>query len=938
MKKAHEQAALIDEARLQADIAALFPQGAPEPGRKLADRRPEVLALLKEALVEGRAEARRRLIAERSGHRCAIALSALTDTLIRVITNHTVSRVFKVDNPSSSEHMSVIATGGYGRGLMAPGSDLDLLFLLPYKQTAWGESVVEYVLYLLWDLGLKVGHATRRVEECIRLSKSDMTIRTAVLESRFIWGSKPLFEDLMKQFDAEVITGTSAEFIRAKLAERDDRHKRQGASRYLVEPNVKEAKGGLRDLHTLFWIAKYHYRVRSSEELVQLGVFSRAEAERFSKCEDFLWAVRCHLHFISGRAEDRLSFEMQREIAPLLGYVPHPGLSVVERFMKHYFLVAKDVGALTRIFSAALELSEVKQAPGLSLLSRFTRRKKTTAHKVIGDFVIDHDRLSLADDKVFERDPINFLRFFQLMDRHDLLAHPDALKVITRSLTLVNKAFRESREANEIFLDILTSKKNLAETLRAMNEVGLLGKFLPEFGKIVALMQFNMYHHFTVDEHTIRAMGILSEIDRGEGGNAHPLANDLMRSIKSKRPLYLAMLAHDIAKGRPEDHSIAGARVVRELGKRFELTAAEIDTAAWLVEQHLTMSMVAQSRDLNDRQTIKTFAGVVQTLERLKMLLILTVADISAVGPGVFNGWKAQLLRTLYYETEPYLLGGHSQLSRDQRIAAAKRELENALSDWPAKALKTCMERHYGPYWVRVDLQDKIAHALLLRDAVDKPGHLVTHVALKPKEGVTAITIVAPDHPRLLSTIAGACTVAGGNIVDAQIFTTTDGLALDTIVISREFENDEDELRRAERISRLIEATLEGRERLPESVAKKAAQKKSSKAFIVPSEVKIDNEISADFTVLEISGLDRPGLLFGLTNVISDLSLNIATAHIATFGERAVDVFYVTDLTGGKVISGQRQSRIRRRLMSTMEPDVTEDSDRPAQKRAAGGK
>ncbi|WP_181700370.1 [protein-PII] uridylyltransferase [Chthonobacter albigriseus] len=907
---------LIDETVVRAEIAALCRE-AQVQGK--GDPRAAIVAVLKRVNAEGRETARTLLTQDRKGMLCAERLSHLMDTIIRIAYDHAIERVFKVDNPSSSERMALAAVGGYGRGTLGPGSDVDLLFLLPYKQTPWGESVVEYVLYVLWDLGFKVGHATRRVDECIRLARSDMTIRTAVLEARWIWGDKPLFEELRRRFLADVVKGTGPEFIQAKLAERDERHRRQGASRYLVEPNVKEGKGGLRDLHTLFWIAKYFYQVSSTDELVRLGVFSRQEMNRFHKCEDFLWAVRCFLHFITRRADDRVGFDVQRELSNLLGYQEHPGLTPVERFMKHYFLVAKDVGDLTRIFCAALEENHAKPMPVLDrVLSKAMRRR----HKSIPghpQFIVDHDRLMVQDDSVFVRDPVNLIRIFHVADRTELAFHPDALKLITRSLRLVDASLRENEEANRLFLELLSSKNHAEAVLRAMNETGVLGRFVPDFGKVVAMMQFNMYHHYTVDEHTIRAIGILASIERGESPDSNPLSVEIMKHLPHRRVLYFALFLHDIAKGRPEDHSIAGAKIARRLGPRFGFSPAETELAAWLVEQHLTMSITAQSRDLADRKTIRDFAAVVQTLERMKLLIVLTVADIRAVGPGVWNGWKGQLLRTLYYETEPYLLGGHSQLSRDQRVAAAKRELADRLSDWAQTERDRYMERHYSPYWLRVDIADKVAHAHLLKKSDEASRRLATAFGTKRFEAVTEITVVAPDHPRLLSTLAGACTAAGANIVDAQIFTTTDGLALDTIVVSREFAEDADETRRAGRICSLIEAALEGRERVPDMVAKRVATKKPPKAFILPTEVSLDNTLSEQFTVIEVSGLDRPGLLYDLTRAISDLNLNIASAHVATFGERAVDVFYVTDLTRQKIQTSPRQAAIKRRITAAFD-------------------
>jgi [protein-PII] uridylyltransferase len=893
--------------------------------------RMAVTQRLKTALADGHAEAEALLLQDRHGRRCAERLCRMLDEIIRVLYDFAAKHLYSSQNPSEAERMAVIATGGYGRGLLAPGSDIDLLFLLPYKQTAWGESIAETILYCLWDLGLKVGHATRSVDESVRQARADMTIRTSILESRFLFGDRTLFDELITRFDKDVVQGTAPEFVAAKLAEREERHRKAGQSRYLVEPNVKDGKGGLRDLHTLFWIAKYVYRVRDPEDLVQLGVFDRREYTLFRRCEDFLWSVRCHMHFLTGRAEERLSFDIQREIAVRLGYTEHPGMQDVERFMKHYFLIAKDVGDLTGVLCAALEENQAKPAPVLSrMMARLSPRTRRRATLDNDDFIIDNNRINIADAAVFKRDPVNLIRMFHIAQKHNLAFHPDAMRVANRSLKLIDAKLRENKEANRLLLEIITSPNDAETVLRRMNEAGVLGRFFRAFGRIVAMMQFNMYHHYTVDEHLLRCIGVLAEIEQGDN-DEFTLANDLMRKIQPEHRtiLYVAMFLHDIAKGRPEDHSIAGARVARRFCPRVGMSAAATDTVAWLIEKHLVMSTIAQSRDLSDRKTIEDFAAVVQSLERLKLLTILTTADIRGVGPGVWNGWKAQLLRTLYYETEPVLTGGFSEVNRAQRVEVAQSELVAELTDWPADERDAYVARHYPAYWLKVALPHKLTHAHFLRDAAAKNKTLATSVGFDAVRGVTELTVLAPDHPWLLSVIAGACAVAGANIVDAQIFTTTDGLALDTIAVTREFERDEDEGRRAGRIAETIEQALRGDMKLPEVVSQRAGAKSRLKAFAVEPEVMINNQWSHRYTVVEITGIDRPGLLYDLTTTLSKLNLNITSAHVATFGERVVDVFYVTDLLGAKITSPTRQAAIKRALFALFNRDAAENRSAP---------
>src|SRR5256884_2384185 len=904
-------AAIFDAPAVAAELKRL---GGLHAGRE-RELRSAVAQYLKGVQEEGRAATERMLREDRHGRLCAERLCFMQDELIRLLFEFAGQQLYRSDNPSDSERMAVVATGGYGRGLLAPGSDIDLLFLLPYKQTAWGESVAEGILYCLWDMGLKVGHATRSVEECIRQAKADMTIRTALLEARYLLGDRALYDEFVARFDKDIVRNTASQFVAAKLAEREERLRRAGQSRYLVEPNVKDGKGGLRDLHTLFWIAKYVYRVHGAEELIERGVFDHSEYKMFRDAEDFLWAVRCHMHFVMGRAEERLSFDIQREIAVRLGYTAHPGMRDVERFMKHYFLVAKDVGDLTAILCAALEEREAKPVPVLDrVMARFRPRPKRVVLDS-DDFTVDNNRINIADAEAFRRDPVNLIRIFRLAQKHNLAFPPAAMTLAACSLRLIDQKEREDKIANSLFVEILTSE-GAEVVLRRMNEAGVLGRFVRAFGKIVAMMQFNMYHHYTVDEHLLRCIGVLAEIQAG-GNEEFAQASELMRTIQPSHRalLYVALFLHDIAKGGVEDHSIAGARIARRFCPRLGLSPAETDTVAWLVEQHLVMSTIAQSRDLSDRKTIENFAAVVQSLERMKLLLILTTADIRAVGPGVWNSWKAQLLRTLYYETEPVLTGGFSEVNRQKRVELAQAEFRHEMKDWSRDELDAYIARHYPAYWLKVDLAHKISHANFLKSAQVAGKGVATGVGFDTARGVTELTVLAPDHPRLLSVIAGACAAAGANIVDAQIFTTTDGLALDTIAVSREFEHNEDEARRAVRIADSIERALRGELRLPDVMAKRLARKGRIKAFAIEPEVLINNQWSNRYTVVEVTGLDRPGLLYELTATISRLSLNIASAHVATFGERVVDVFYVTDLTGAQITSPTRQAAIKRALL-----------------------
>ena len=869
-------------------------------------------------LAARRDEARARLENGGRGEACAEYLSHVEDLIIRSL-HETLIEIVTIDKGNPGAH-AIVAVGGYGRSGLAPQSDIDLLFLAAQPNDPKIKFIVETILYVLWDLKQKVGHSTRSIDDCLVQARADMTIRTSLLEARLLSGDAKLFDTLRRRFDAEIVAKTASEFVAAKLAERDKRLQRQGESRYLVEPNVKEGKGGLRDLNTLFWIAKYVYRVQDVEELVGAGLFTKDELRQFQRCEEFLWSVRCHLHFLTGRPEERLTFELQLPIAKQLGYASRAGQTDVERFMKHYFLVAKDVGDLTAIVCAALEEKQTKRPQTLDrFLAKLRRRPQAVADAP--DFRVDNERVNVVGDDVFDKDPTNLVRLYWVADRSALPVHPEATRLVTKSLKRITAEMRTDPTANRLFLEILTSRRSPEVALRRMNESGVLGRFIPDFGRVVGMMQYSMYHHYTVDEHLLRTVGVLNQIESGRVREDHPVVTEILPQITHRTVLYVAAFLHDIAKGRGIDHSLGGAEVARKLCPRFGLNPADTERVAWLVEQHLVMSNTAQGRDLSDPRTADTFGAIVQTMDRLRLLLVLTVCDIRAVGPGVWNAWKGQLLRNLFWETEVVLGGGHSRIDRKSRVAAAREALRTALPNWSDPEFEAYASRHYPAYWLKVDLTRQIAHARLFYAMTAEVRSLATEVSTDAEHGVTELTVIAPDHPRLLSVIAGACASASGNIVEAHIFTTTDGFALDSIFISRAFPLDADEIRRGARIADTVEKSLRGEVRLRDIIQDKRKREARARSFPVEPEADIDNTLSSLYTVLQIAGLDRLGLLYEVTTLLSKQNLNIGSAHIVTFGEKAVDAFYVTDLTGAKITAPARQAALKRHLMSVLQSD-----------------
>ena len=872
----------------------------------LPKARPAIVAELQQALALGRTEIANRLHAQPSqGYRAAQEQAFLVDQLVRLIYDYVVQYLFPIGNRTASEKIAILAVGGYGRGEMAPFSDVDIAFVTPYKRTAWTEQVIEAALYMLWDLGLKIGQSSRSLDETVKMASEDLTIRTALLESRFVWGDRDVYKEAANRFWIEVVGKTAPQFVALKMTERDQRHKKMGDSRYVVEPNVKDGKGGLRDLHTLYWIGKYAHRVNTPAALVDVGLLTADEYRKFERAENFLWSVRCHMHDLAGRGEDRLTFDLQREVAERMRFADRPGRSAVERFMQYYFLNAKTVGDLTGLFLAHLDESMGKK--GRRFLPSLSRRPRK-----LNGFTLDRGRLALPNDGFFAEQPGRMVEIFHLADRFSLEIHPLAMRAARRDARLIDSKVRNDPAINALFLDVLTSPRDPETVLRWMNEATVFGRFVPDFGRVVAQMQFDMYHHYTVDEHSIRAIGLLSEIERGDHKTDHPLSTAIVRQIASRRVLYAAVLLHDIAKGRGGDHSVLGAEVARNLCPRLGLSEAETETVAWLVEKHLLMSATAFKRDLSDFKTILDFSQVVTSAERLRLLLILTVVDIRAVGPGVWNSWKRQLLSDLFEGTEEVLRLGHKQRGRDERITTKRKILADELrlseNDF-AKLAK----RLPGPYWI-AEPSDIIARNAQLLIDYDGSG-LAIDACFYPDRGATLITVLAADHPGLFYRIAGAIHVAGGNIIDARVHTSTDGMALDNFLVQDPFGRPFQEVGQIERLKQAIKEALVNRSTLVSRLDAKAAPRRRAEAFTIAPSVFVDNVASNRFTVVEVNAADRPALLNNLAQALFESKVTLHSAHIATYGERAVDTFYVTDLFGGKIEAKPRIKALEARLL-----------------------
>ena len=869
-----------------------------------------------------------------TGLAAARQLARLHDGLIRSLFTYALTQQAE---PAPQPALTLAATGGFGRSLLAPFSDIDLLFLTAEAPGEETNAVVSFMLYFLWDLGLRVGHATRSIADCIAEARHDATIRTSLLDARLLAGDAAIFADFISAFAAACAEDGAAGYIAAKQAERAARHRRFGDSPFVVEPNIKEGRGGLRDLQTIYWLARYAFGLREFDTIVDAanateGLLTQVELRQARRALDFLWTLRFHLHYVAGRAEERLTFDLQPVVGARMGYTRHGRHDGVERFMRHYFLTAREVTRLTHVFEPAL----IRAALGAPAIAG-----RTDADLAEAGFVLADGRLMPADPRDFAERPIQMLRMLRIARDRRLELHPLAMRALIRherrALDL-----RGDPEAGAIFIELLCGRDSAhgqpdgARWLAIMNEAGLIGRLLPDWARIVGQMQFDTYHIFTVDEHTIEAVRILNKLERGELSEIAPVASSLFDHVQSRRALYVAVLLHDVAKGRGGDHSEIGAELALSIGPSLGLSAEETEMVSWLVLHHLLMSQTAFKRDIDDPKTILDLVETVQSPERLKLLLILTVADMRAVSPKVWNGWKATLLRELYGRVAEVLAGGLSTGERDVRVARAKEAAALLLPDWSADDIARFHALGYPGYWLGFDPETHARHARLIRDAEARGLPLTVETQPLPARAVTEVTVYAADHAGLFSKIAGGLAVAGASIVDARIHTLTNGMALDTFWIQDAAGGAFDQPSRLARLAVLIEQALSGRLRFAAEIRRvsSALLGRRVRAIHVPPRVVIDNHASNTHTLVEVNGRDRPGLLHDVTAAISQAGLQIASAHVTTYGVRAVDVFYVKDVFGLKVENDRRLETLREALLAALEgPEETGHAQQPVPRR-----
>lgn len=902
---------LFDKEKLDAEIAQIIRSDSPDTFRQtfakvLSDANQLGRHRIADAFAEQPFESAKTIA----------AYSYLKDNLISYAFELVSTVLHPADNTPRKSRISVVAVGGYGRQEMAPFSDIDLLFLTLTKMTPRVENMIESMLYILWDMRLKVGHSTRNAAECIQLGRADQTIKTALMECRYLCGDKGLYDNLHKRLWRDLFNSSATEYVEEKLEERAARHERQGGQRYMVEPNVKEGKGGLRDLQSLFWITKYIANAQTHAEMIAGGYFTQQEYDNFKDTHDFLWAVRCHLHLCAKRASEQLTFDHQVEVAKRMGYQGGQGMRGVERFMQDYFRYATHAGELTRVFLTALETQHIKATMSLGDKFRNIIWRRNSEDGAVSDlFHLDLGRIDINEPDAFLSDPINILRLFEEGLKTGYLIHQDAMRIVTANLDLITDKVRRDPETQRIFMSLMLDYGNPERALRRMNELGVLGAVIPEFKRIIAMMQFNFYHSYTVDEHTIQCISVLARIEQGTLEEELPLSSRILKQGVDRRVLYIAMLLHDIGKGLPEDHSTAGARLAAQIAPELGLSDNETETVVWLVENHLVMSDFAQKRDLSDPRTVSNFAKIVKTTSRLNLLTVLTVCDIRGVGPGALNNWKAQLLRDLYDHTRTLIKDGLNTEGKNKPADIAKQALAERLSDWEVDEIQGELDRHYPAYWQGIDTETHLVFAQLFKNLGDK--NLSSHFEVDIDRDATRAQFVMQDHPGIFSRLAGALALVNANVVDARTYTSSDGYATPVFWIQ---DNDGNpfEASQLDRLKDMISKTLSGNVIARDLLERRNKLKKRERNFKVPTEITFDNEGSDYYTIIEVDTRDRHSLLFDLTRTLANANIQIVSAVIATYGAQAVDVFYVKDMVGLKIKSEIKQQSIREKLQAAI--------------------
>ncbi len=863
-------------------------------------------------LQEARAQLNEYHRAGSSGHAIVGAYTAAMDDLIRAL--------FAAANAAYTERYSrlnqlcaVVAQGGYGRGELNPCSDIDLLFLFQHKIDPYVESIVERILYALYDTRLEVGHAVRNVRECVRLAAQDLKVKTALLDTRFLCGDEALYAEFATAMDRDVLKRNAARFFKDKLAESAARHTQYGDSVYLLEPHLKDGEGGLRDLHTAMWLAKVKFKTNKSGELVQLGVITDTEREELEAARDFLFRVRNSLHFLSGKHQDRLTFEFQEACAPELGFQDTPTRKGVEQLMQTYYLHAATINR----FSAEIIERCLERAQPYRLLGRFTTRT------IRPGVSISSGVLSISGEELLVEDPTNLIRVFADAQRHGTEISNGTKRLLRANLHRIDEAARTSPEMVAAFFEVLHGKNQVYESMLEMHRVGVLGAFLPEFGHLTCMVLHDLYHTYTVDEHSLRGVREMERLRAGEHQGIAPLLTQVMREIDRVDILFLSMILHDIGKGHGSKHSERGAAMIDAIATRLNLNTDDAEQLKFLVLHHLTMSHLAQRRDIHDQRLLVDFAKRVETLDNLKKLYLLTFADMRAVGPKIWNNWHDMLLAELYQQTfDIFESGAFVEEDQAERLQRVRERIDKAAKHVPVEARATFLHEMPDRYLLGTD-EATIVHHMDLVGRFSEGEPFLAEVKHFPERAFSELTVLTADRPGLFAMLSGVLLAHGMNILTASINTSTRGTALDIFRVSHG--DSAESVQRPDRWETLVVtlgAVLTGRAGIEEVVAGSEREGILAKRYVprVPTEVEVDNDVSASFTVLDVYTQDRVGVLFAIANTLFHLGLSIHVAKITTNVDQVLDVFYVSDERGEKIVDDERIAEIRAELLSRLDP------------------
>lgn len=863
-------------------------------------------------LQKGRSLLQERHRAGAGGYEIVSAFTTMVDHLIRHLFE-VASQDYIRRYPSLNPRCTLIAQGGYGRKELNPRSDIDLLFLYTWKVTPYVESVAEGLLYTLWDAGLEVGHATRSIAESIRLAGKDMKVKTALLDARYLSGDYSTYRDFEKAVEEHLLGRNVDRFVRDKLEENRLRHESYGGSVYLLEPDIKEGEGGLRDIHTALWVAKVKHKVKDLDTLAQQGVIGPSDLAELNIAQDFLWRVRNELHFSSGKHQDQLTFEQQEKVSRALGFQGEGTLKGVEVFMRSYYLKASQISRIT-----SLAIHRVTGTSGAPI-----SKGQVSGREIREGVRVGRGYLWISNPTILSSHPSTLINIFVDIQKHKAQISQDTRELLRQHLGLIDGKFLRSAAANLPFFEILKWKERVYETLSEMHRCGVLGAFIPEFGRLLCMVLHDLYHIYTVDQHSLR---LIREVERLKSGGLReslPLLTQLAREVEKIEILYLGLLFHDIGKGYGGGHSEIGSRMVRNIARRMRLNVDDTVQLEFLVRRHLVLAHTAFRRDLEDEKTILDFAQTMGNISNLKMLYLLTCADIRAVSPSAWNNWRASLLAELYLKTlrvmEDLEKGEFQRVDRRSRIRRIHGRLRRRLS------------RQYGPEKVSHFLEIMPERYFLTTPEAEMPSHFKLMEQLRdqtylstvqhfPEKDYTEMVVCAKDHPGLFAWIAGVLASLGLDILSARITTSSNGLILDVFRISHSSRPEiVMDSQKWTRVGSALDGVLRGSidvARLVEESERPSLFKRRGPK--VSTRIQIDNEASHDFTIVEVYTQDRVGVLFAITYGLHQLGISIHLAKISTNVDQVADVFYVTGEGGTKIQERERLEIIRQTLCRSL--------------------